>query len=63
MTIAGQQAVLQIAFGWGGEHLHRFLIHGVDYGIGYLGGVGFRDDPYRVHVTELGSAADRAVRL
>jgi len=46
--------VLQIAFGWGGEHLHRFLIHGVEYGISYAGGVGFRDDPHRVHVAELG---------
>ena len=25
--------VLQDAFGWSGEHLHRFLIHGVAYGI------------------------------
>jgi len=48
LTIAGLQAVLQIAFGWGGEHLHRFLIHGVEYGIGYAG-----DDPHRVHVAEL----------
>jgi hypothetical protein len=53
-TIAGLHAVLQIAFGWGGEHLHRFLIHGVEYGISYPGSVGFRDDPHRVHVAELG---------
>ena len=53
-TIAGLHAVLQIAFGWGGEHLHRFLIHGVEYGISYAVGVGFRDDPHRVHVAELG---------
>ena len=53
-TIAGLHAVLQIAFGWGGEHLHRFVIHGVEYGISYAGGGGFRDDPHRVHVAELG---------
>jgi len=53
-TIAGLHAELQIAFGWGGEHLHRFLIHGVEYGISYAGGVGFRGDPHRVHVDELG---------
>jgi len=47
-------AVLQIAFGWDGEHLHRFVIHGVEYGISYAGGVGFRDDPHQVHVAELG---------
>jgi hypothetical protein len=40
--------------GWSGEHLHRFVIHGGEYGISYLGGVGFRDDPYRVRVAELG---------
>ena len=27
-TIAGLHAVLQIAFGWSGDHLHRFLVHG-----------------------------------
>ena len=46
-------AVLQIAFGWDGEHLHRFVIHGVEYGISYAGG-GFRDDPHRVHLADLG---------
>jgi len=28
-TIAGLHAVVQAAFGWDGEHLHRFVIHGV----------------------------------
>ncbi|MGH9022010.1 MAG: IS1096 element passenger TnpR family protein [Acidimicrobiia bacterium] len=23
--------VLQVAFGWEGEHLHRFVIHGAEY--------------------------------
>ena len=41
-TIAEWHAVLQATFGWGGEHLHRFVIHGTGYGISYLGGVGFR---------------------
>ena len=53
-TVAELHAVLQTAFGWGGEHLHRFVIHGVEYGISYAGGGGFRDDPHRVHVAELG---------
>ena len=42
------------ASGWDGEHLHRFVIHGVEYGIGYVGGVGFRDDPHLVRLTDLG---------
>src|ERR1700720_2450685 len=31
--------ILQSAFGWSGEHLHRFLIHGVAYEIPYVGGI------------------------
>ena len=53
-TIAGLHAVLQIAFGWGGEHLHRFLIHGVEYGIAYDGGPSFGDDPRLVRLGDLG---------
>ena len=29
---------------WSGEHLHRFVIHGAEYGISYVDGPGFRDD-------------------
>jgi len=36
--------ILQSAFGWSGEHLRRFLIHGVAYGIPHLGGIVFRED-------------------
>jgi hypothetical protein len=53
-TIAGLHTVLQIAFGWGGEHLHRFVIHGTEYGISYVGGPGFRDDARQVRLGELG---------
>ena len=53
-TIAGLHAVLQIAFGWTGTHLHRFVVQGREYGIGYVGGVGFRDDPHLVRLTDLG---------
>ena len=49
-TIAGLHAFVQAAFGWDGEHLHRFVIHGVECGIGYVGGVGFRDDPHLVRL-------------
>jgi Plasmid pRiA4b ORF-3-like protein len=53
-TIAGLHTVLQTAFGWGGEHLHRFVIHGTEYGISYVGGPGFRDDARQVRLGELG---------
>jgi hypothetical protein len=42
-TVAGLHAVLQIAFGWSGEHLHRFVIHGSEYGIS-SGGACSSDD-------------------
>ena len=45
---------MQIAFGWTGSHLHRFVVQGREYGIGYVGGVGFRDDPHRVRLADLG---------
>ena len=50
-TIASLHAVVQAAFGWDGEH---FVIHGGEYGIGYVGGVGFRDDPHLVRLVDLG---------
>jgi len=53
-TIADLHETLQITFGWSGDHLHRFLIHGKQYGIAYLGGISFRDDPRRVKLSDLG---------
>jgi len=32
-TIAELHRALQIAFGWSGEHLHRFVIHGPMHGM------------------------------
>ncbi|HEY5150020.1 MAG TPA: plasmid pRiA4b ORF-3 family protein, partial [Mycobacterium sp.] len=53
-TIAGLHAVSQIAFGSTGTHLHGFVVQGREYGIGYVGGVGFRDDPHLVRLADLG---------
>lgn len=36
-TIAELHTIVQTVFGWGGEHLHRFVIHGTEYGISYAG--------------------------
>ena len=44
-TIAELHAIIQIAFGWSDSHLHQFVIHGKPYGIAYLGGVSFADNP------------------
>jgi hypothetical protein len=47
-TIADLHRVLQVAFGWSGEHLHRFVIHGRLYGESGL------VDPRQVQLTALG---------
>jgi hypothetical protein len=56
-TVVDLRTLLQTVFGWGGEHLHRFVIHGSEYGISYPGGSGFRDDARRVWLAELGLRA------
>ena len=43
-TIDGLHAVLQVAFGWTGTHLHRSVVQGREYGIGYVGGPSFVAD-------------------
>ena len=53
-TIADLHDTLQIAFGWSGDHLHRFLIHGKQYGVAYLDGITFRGDPRRIKLSDLG---------
>src|SRR5664279_127708 len=51
------------AFGWSGEHLHYFTVHGARYGICFDGGPVFRDDAHRVRLASLGAARERAVHL
>jgi hypothetical protein len=53
-TVAGLHAIVQAVFGWSGEHLHRFVIGGTEYGISYAGGPGFRDDARQVRLAGLG---------
>ena len=53
-TIADLHHTLQITFGWSDDHLHHFLIHGRQYGIAYIGGITFRDDPRRIKLSDLG---------
>jgi Plasmid pRiA4b ORF-3-like protein len=67
-TIADLHYIIQIAMGWtdsqasfAGEaspanvaHLHRFVIHGKDYGIAQIGGISFSDDPRKVKLADLG---------
>ena len=53
-SIAGLHAIVQAAFGWSGEHLHYFTVHGARYGICFDGGPVFRDDAHRVRLAGLG---------
>src|SRR5947209_14282813 len=51
-TIADLHFALQIAMGWSDAHLHRFIIHGKDYGVAHVGGHIFADDPTRVRLAD-----------
>ena len=44
--------ILQLVMGWTNSHLHRFLIHGKEYGIAYEGGIGFADDPRQIRLRD-----------
>jgi pRiA4b ORF-3-like protein len=49
-TLADLHATIQIAFGWTDAHLHRFRIHGRDYGLSRVGGPGFAHDAHSVRL-------------
>jgi Plasmid pRiA4b ORF-3-like protein len=51
-TIADLHYIVQIAMGWTDTHLHRFIIHGKDYGIAQIGGISFTDDPKKVQLAD-----------
>jgi hypothetical protein len=53
-TVADLHYTLQIAMGWTDSHLHRFRIHGKDYGVAHLGGFSFADDPRKVSLADFG---------
>lgn len=53
-TIAELHAIVQTVFGWSGEYLHRFCIHGTEYGIYQVGGPWFRDNARTLGLGELG---------
>jgi hypothetical protein len=51
-TIADLHQILQIAFGWSDDYLHCFRIHGKEYGIPHVGGMGFDDDAATVRLAQ-----------
>lgn len=52
-TLAELHALLQTAFGWSDEHLHRFTIHGVEYALP-RDGAGCRRDARTVALSRFG---------
>jgi Plasmid pRiA4b ORF-3-like protein len=53
-TIADLHYIIQIAMGWTDSHLHRFVIHGKDYGVAQIGGINFTDDPTEIKLADFG---------
>ena len=47
-SIALLHQVVQVAMGWEDAHLHKFRIHGRDYGTSYEGGIMFSTNPQEV---------------
>lgn len=51
--LADLHAVLQMLMNWSDTDLHRFRVHGKDYGMARLGDIGFADDPRQVRLADL----------
>jgi hypothetical protein len=51
-TLAQLHHTLQIAFGWSDLHLHRFRIHGRNYGISRVGGPSYSQDAHQVRLDD-----------
>lgn len=51
-SIAQLHKTIQYLMGWSNEHLHRFVIHGVEYGENYLFGLNFIDDGREVLLSD-----------
>ena len=53
-SLADLHSLLQVCFGWSDGHLHRFRIHGIEYGIWREGCAGYDKDARSVRLAELG---------
>ncbi len=51
-SIADLHFILQIAFDLDDVNLHRFFIHGKDYGIYHSGGMSFSDNPFDISIRQ-----------
>jgi hypothetical protein len=53
-SIADLHRVIQLLMGWDDDHLHRFRIHGRDFGVAYIGGPSFAEDAAAVPLSHFG---------
>ena len=53
-SLADLHDVLQVCFGWSDVHLHRFRIHGREYGLWRPGTAGFDEDARQVRLARFG---------
>jgi hypothetical protein len=54
LSIADLHRAIQLLMGWEDDHLHRFRIHGRDYGLAYVGGPSFDEDAAVVRLAQFG---------
>jgi hypothetical protein len=54
LSIADLHRAIQLLMGWDDDHLHRFRIHGRNYGIAYVGGPSFDEDAAAVRLVQFG---------
>jgi Plasmid pRiA4b ORF-3-like protein len=54
LSIAELHRMIQLLMGWDDDHLHRFRIHGREYGIAYIGGPNFAEDAAAVPLSRFG---------
>jgi hypothetical protein len=51
-SLADLHRVIQLLMAWDDDHLHRFRIHGRDYGIAYVGGASIDEDAAAVQLAQ-----------
>ena len=51
-SLADLHHIFQLVMGRTNSHLHRFVIHGKEYGIAYNDGLGFDDDPRQIRLKD-----------
>ena len=52
-SVADLHHLIQVSMGFDNTHLHQFIIQGKFYGISYIGGMSFTDDPYAITLKDL----------